>query len=286
MQRHGNTLLHVDSHSDMVLPAFRAPIPERQDITTVRRFTYSTLDITTFILPAVHERIFNRVVYMRSEHPASALGWRRLVVELGPDGYLALRTLGGSVFEQPDSARLLDYQRITPRAPIDTDQPIILDIDLDFFCTNENPCPAINEVETTQAVYEQVRSNPYHVLRLIPRLNVRVVERDDRYFITFYNTPSTRDTSQEQREAIHVRMDAFIGSLRSSSVRPVLITLCRSYYSGYTPAAWVEYIQEMLLTRLAELYSFEQTKLEFLLPAEDAVPEIDLCDDATGTAVG
>lgn len=270
IERCGNTLLHVDAHSDMVLPVLRSPLPEHRDLSAVRQFTYTTLDIATFILPAVYERIFNRVVYMRSEHPVSALGWRHLEVALGPDEHMTLRTRTGSVFEQPEAARLLDYARITPQVPVDTDQPIILDIDLDFFCTNENPCPAINEVETTQAVYDEMHRNPYHVLRLIPRLNVAVLQRDTRYYLKFYDMLATRDTPQEQQAVIHCRMDAFIEGLRSSSVRPVLISLCRSYYSGYTPAAWVEYIQDLALAKLAELYPLGRMRLEDLFSQGNA----------------
>ena len=261
MASRANTLLHVDSHSDMVLPILRSSLPEVHDLSAVQQFTYTALDISTFILPAVHQRIFNRVVYMRSQHPSAALGWRRLTIALEPDGQLNLHRRTGSDFEQADSIRPLDYARITPRTPIDTDQPIVLDIDLDFFCTNENPCPPNNQIETTQAVYEDVRDNPYHLLRLIPRLNAQVIERGGRYFIGFYNLIAKPTSPEEERAAIHSRMDDLIAGLQSSAVRPVLISLCRSYYSGYTPARWVDYIQELLLTRLAQLYAVEMRSL-------------------------
>ena len=273
----GNTLLHVDSHSDMVLPILRCALPKQGNLHEIQRFTYSALDISTFILPAVFQRIFNRVLYLRHEHPVSASGWRRLAVELDTEGRMRLRTRTQSVFDEGPSVRSFNYTRVTPRLPIDTDQPITLDVDLDYFCTNENPVPLEPEIETTREVHEEMQSNPYALPRLIPRMNITSVERQGRYYLVFYDSPAPEVSLEGQLKMIETRMADFMSSLRKSSVRPVLISVCRSRYSGYTPARVVSYIEEYLLRELAKLYSFDCVNLQTLLPTRDFRQVLQTC---------
>src|SRR5437773_2525459 len=65
LARRGNALLHVDEHSDLRLPRLRRLPDQFSGPADVARFAYEDLGIGTFIWPAVFQRIFDRMIWLR-----------------------------------------------------------------------------------------------------------------------------------------------------------------------------------------------------------------------------
>ena len=65
----GNTLFHVDEHSDMGTPRFNSSINGLNgDINTIKDFTYKELNIASFIMPAIYKGIFNQIHWIKQKH--------------------------------------------------------------------------------------------------------------------------------------------------------------------------------------------------------------------------
>ena len=60
-------------------------------------------------------------------------------------------------------------------------------------------------------------------------------------------------------DVIDKRVNKFIDFLIRNNLKPGLIDICRSRYSGYTPADQWEYIENKLMEGLGELYNLKIT---------------------------
>jgi hypothetical protein len=270
IQSRANTLLHVDSHDDLMAPVFRTPLPVDAAPDTVADFVYREMDVATFIWPAVDTGIVNRLVFLYHSHPAGALGWRKLSIRSRDNArmdYVIASASGDSFAPVAAGTRHLDYAKVLPSMCIDKDQSILLDIDLDYFLAHELPSPAAPEIEIMAETYRCFVSNPYHLLRLMPRLKVSALEREGRYFFRFFDGPRQARQHEEEDRLIVDRMTAFLSFLRRNEVQPRLISICRSRLSGYTPERVVDTIQTLLLSELSRMYPLELMSMDALLLA-------------------
>lgn len=179
MAESGNTLLHVDEHSDMSLPRLHRSI---RRIGNAVEFTYSQLDIGNFIWPAVYQGIFNRVLWLKRRH-RNGSGWQRMLVcakNAEATEFITGSSLAGTPYADAADARPMEFSRVTTADTLRTDQPVVLDIDLDYFRSNEFPDFCGKRVEITRAAYEEFAGDPYHFLRISPGSDVRAINPNSR----------------------------------------------------------------------------------------------------------
>ena len=78
-----------------------------------------------------------------------------------------------------------------------------------------------------------------------------------RYYLTF-GEPSRGAQPEPERSVVLERITAFVNSLASNSVKPSLVVICRSRYSGHTPVPLTTFAEEALLTALVRLFPFRR----------------------------
>jgi uncharacterized protein UPF0489 len=268
----GNTLLHADSHADLSLPRLRRSLDSIGDMPDLASFTYQELNIGNFIWPAVYQGLFNRVLWVRYRHRLNEGGWRNLLIgakNRSRTEFFTASSLAATPYADSTDARSIEYAPVTTQECVKTDQPVVIDIDLDYFCCNEHPRLPVLEVETTKAEYEKFLHDPYHFLRIAGG-KVSAIVRAERYFFVYDDFPY-RDNPEpvcnpSLRSEIEERIIDFTNYLRSHSIQPPLIVICRSVYSGYTPAEHCSFVQENLVETLGQLYSLQTFSIQDLLP--------------------
>jgi hypothetical protein len=69
MPARGNSLLHIDEHSDMGTPRFNTSIYNLNgDTNVIKNFVYTELNIASFIMPAIYQDIFDKVYWIKQQH--------------------------------------------------------------------------------------------------------------------------------------------------------------------------------------------------------------------------
>jgi hypothetical protein len=264
----GNTLLHVDNHADMSVPRLRRRLTSIGGLSDLAEFTYHELDIGNFIWPAVYLGVFSRVLWLRYRQETGAGGWRTIFICSKDDDkreFVTASTLGP--YENSQDIRSVEYAPITTGEHLSTEFPVILDIDLDYFCCNEHPNlpERKREIEVTRVVFEEFHRNNYHFLRISPGGKISAVARRGRYFLIYQDYPPSPRKSVT-RSSIRERIDDFVNYLRSYSVIPPLIVICHSVYSGYTPSEHIAFIKKTLIKGLETLYSLNLLSIQGLMP--------------------
>jgi len=264
--RDGNTLLHVDEHADMFLPRLRRPLTSISSLTDLAEFTYNELNIGNFIWPAIYLGFFSRVLWLRYKHEISAGGWRTIYT-CGKDTdkreFVAASSLASSPYADAEDIRSVEYAPVTTAEFLNTNLPVVLDIDLDYFCSNERPV-VLRELEITARAFEEFHRNIYHFLRISPGVKISAEARQGRYFLLYEDGPRPPDPVATE-SSLTERIDDFVGYLRLYSVVPPLIVVCRSLHSGYTPQKYGAFIERTLFSRLDTLYSLKILSIQGLV---------------------
>jgi hypothetical protein len=265
LPREPQRLLHFDEHADMNLPDLRRPLENPQTLPEVADFTYSELRINTFLCPALYLNLFNSLYWFRITHSPSAGGWRRLCIQPRDAERLrfSLRTLTGL---GPGEAGAVEYAPMTTADPLPPG-PCVLDIDLDYFCWNDEPEWRNLVVEITRSEYDRFLGNRYHFVRLSPDSEANVFERDGRVYLAFRHMDPTAAPATHQ-SVVAARIDEFASYLARCGLDPLLITLCRSRHSGYTQSINAGFAEKRVLERLAEAFPYQIHPIQELMAAD------------------
>ena len=255
----GNTLLHVDHHSDleygsypMALEAVFGTLAEKE------QFTYSALGIADFIYPAIFEGVFNELVFIKN-FSLFITSEKQQMITLADSKTLAVGE-SSSLMRQ----KIIDAE-VPPRffthregglGAYTATRPVVLDIDIDYFCWDDALTTVPEKmIEITKEAYEDFTGNKRHPLRLLPRRLVNVKAIGDRYYLCAGENCLPEAAATE--ETIEKRINAFGKWLVRCQIQPAIIDLCRSRQSGYCPADKWEAIEALLLKKLAEIYDYE-----------------------------
>jgi len=265
-----NTLLHVDDHDDMNLPRLKNSIKEMTpDLRDVLMFTRNNLGIGDFILPAVYQGLFSDIYWMRREQ--SALRKDRMLNIFSARGegrrLLVTENLFQAGLLNPDR-KAANLYHITPGREISPTQPVILDIDLDYFFCDYQAGETF-DIQITEHEYRAFHEHPYHRIRICGGF-VRAEKRDDGYYYQYQMGP-VPDTPKFEKTEVEQRIAQLTSWLQQQNIRPVLIDICRSRFSGYTPEAHWQWIEECLLTHLQEQYPITVTYFSDLLHEHDLI---------------
>ncbi len=276
-----NCLLHVDSHSDFSIPTLKTSIDSLNgNIQKIHEFTYDELSISTFLIAAVYQGIFNQVTWLdqvknvkskelfspdkllKGGHDFSIKDKKYVeafVQARGNDGKtLMVKKLTPKIKVLQYAGRKdFSYHYMSTNEKLKTEYPIVLDIDLDYFSCISNPRKTTElKLEISQETYTLLK-DPYHPVNLLmTKPTVKKIE--NRYF-AFFSEPDKDYVSETKVDKIEIvsRIDSFVDFLRYNHVQPQIIDICRSRYSGYTPLDQWEFIENNLIKALKKLYNCE-----------------------------
>src|ERR1041385_2037682 len=214
----GHVLLHVDAHADSMLPRLRRPLHSITDLASCADFVYHELDISTFIWPAVYQGLFCRILWLKHNHRRSSGGWQAITVYSKNSSKTEFGITGASLSKtacRDRDAVTIEYSPITTHDVISTEYPIVLDIDLDYFCSNDYPDLEEREIEITQEAFDHFHANPYHFLRISPLDKISAVCRNNRYFLVYNDYYPERPSTAENLQTIETRLTGFIEYLQA-----------------------------------------------------------------------
>jgi len=256
----GNTLLHIDHHSD-----FECGIYDTDwkvlfgTLDDMHSFTYNTLGIADFICPAIYQGIFNDVVILK-DFTLLLSPPEEKMIKITDENLLSVEPISvfsrGMITKPESDIRLFTYRQ-GGLGVFKSPQSVVMDIDLDYFCWDDSLSTVKDkQIEITEQVYRDVTENPYHPFRIFPKKVVSAVEDNGRFYLKYTGLPNPQPKHDIGR--VHKRLDVFIKWLTECNIKPCIISICRSRYSGYTPADMWQEIEKGLLERLSRLYDYER----------------------------
>ena len=250
----GNVLFHVDEHADFDAPQFNISINEVNEVCSlkvIKEFTYSELNIASFIIPFCYQGRCREVYWVRQKHHQVNRGPKiTLVRSFNQEGkkllYYILNSTGGKRPDDRDCKTLI-YSMVHEEE-LESRQNVILDVDLDYFSCTEIP-QYVNElkINITEEEYQRFIADQYHPIRyLVARTEANHI--GNQYYLTLNGFQDVYPSSLcVDFPEIDKRIDRFISILQDKDIAPRIIDICRSRHSGYTPADQWEYIEKRLL---------------------------------------
>jgi len=258
-----NFLLHVDEHADLGTPRLHRPVDQLgDDLREIDRFTFDELSCFEFIVPALYQRLFSEWVWIQGNPPQKAdqlllvqgLGGRGSQFELRAANFVDGRPPLVPLWWHDKAAR---YRLQTLADALEPRDPLVLDIDLDYFSC-EDAVNLVQKLEVTREEYESFTRDRYHFLRVNQGSRIKMQQEGDRYFLYLRNYPEAMPTPlRVSEDVILERIERFAAWLEANRVAPRLIGSARSRFSGYTPLDQWEFIETHLIERLGRLYDIE-----------------------------
>ncbi|MEQ8332538.1 UPF0489 family protein [Nisaea sp.] len=261
-----NRLIHVDTHADNVVPILRNSIRGvDRDMSSIRHFTYNDLNIANFIWPAVYLGLLSEFYWIRPKGEVSngKLTRYRVFSADEAETELQLRIDNRETQEAvtgPSAIALYQQMDLTGSFLFRNDA--ILDICLDYFSCNARPAVPPFRVGVTADFFTEYMANPYHPLRIMPGIALAPVEEDGRFYLCCDSLGMAASGAQRTDAEIGTMISELMDFLKAREITPMLITICRSVNSGYTPSAQAAFIQTKLLTALGSIYDINTMSIE------------------------
>lgn len=256
----GNYLLHVDHHDDMESGGydwdFTCPDISPKE---VQELAYGRLGIADFIVPAVYQGIFSDVHIVKNLVRRPVVQEEQFIKCTG-----GCELTRGKVFPflhaswrgKADSPYRFFTWREGCFEPITIEKDIVLDIDLDYFCWDDSlKSVPPKRIEITAQAYEEFVRNPYHPFRILPKRLLRGEEDAGRYYLVYEEHIPKKEPPA--RERILKRVDKLLSWFAECRIKPKVIDICRSRYSGYLPAGAYPWLEEELLRRLRSMMDID-----------------------------
>ena len=274
----GNALLHTDTHDDLVqggIPTSIHALPE--DSQGIADYTYQNLGIANFIIPQLYQGLLGEVAWLKGFGIGNASDTWRSVVSWKSEGRHftsgEVTPMLRRVLENPENKwgnhSFYRYIQLQSTNDYQTHRPLILDFDLDIFSCDNGLSSAETRIEITAEAYREYQENPYHPMRLLPAAALsahREGEGDhSRYYLTYEEFQEIPELLKVSESVIERRIGKLKDFLSRNQLKPVLITLCRSRMSGYTPEDQWRQIETKLLKALREIYSMKVIPLHLFL---------------------
>ncbi|MBN2399940.1 MAG: UPF0489 family protein [Candidatus Aminicenantes bacterium] len=259
-------IFHIDAHDDMARPRlFRNslyPSPGTDPLDHYERFAREELTIANFIFPAVLGGVVGNVYFFYPEwrnfkprratiRIASAFGEGRIIKYPGP---IASDARTKTVDKALPDMKAFTYTAL-PVGRMPRKKKVILDIDLDYFaCRDSVQNNWHYRLDITPDQYRHAdtflknATLPFSGLEFTFKL-----EGETPVAVISFRKVSENAHLPTHEEIIGA-IDLLTRTLVERAVRPAVITVCRSRFSGYCPAEYIKFIEDALLKNLAAIY--------------------------------
>ncbi len=253
-------LLHVDAHADMAIPSnlavsLYAPegLTESEELEYYRRFVRNHLEISDFILPAVLKGLVRNVYFVSPAWRNHKIERRKMnVCSFFGEGKILKSGLRRGELSNPQALRAFPDLRVfrfdgIPLERVPRNREFILDFDLDFFACRDSPTNQLSyRLEITA---EQYRARGDFLKdRTLPFSEVEFVftEENGRAFVRISPRKREERAYLPARSEVVAAIEHVVASLAEKRIRPSVVTVCRSCFSGYTPPEYVGFIETEL----------------------------------------
>ncbi|MTI81346.1 MAG: hypothetical protein FH758_10780 [Firmicutes bacterium] len=266
----GNTLLHVDSHADMESGWLNSSIDElADDLKEIYTYVYQEFGIASFIIPAIYRGIVNNYTFLSRYDDYSDNKKNKYVASYKSEGKLLktgevnnlLRLQLQSAKNQWGKYQFYSYQEIGLGSKFTASQPLILDIDLDYFSCDNALTSVEKKIEITEAAYCDFINNKYHPFRIMPVAALTAKKGAGGYYLHYIEWQELPNQKKVSLSLINKRINKFIDFLEQNNIQPILIDVCRSRLSGYTPIDQWKYIENRLIQGLGKLYNLNISRI-------------------------
>ena len=252
-------LLHVDAHADMGQPSsfaksLYAPDGSRGDVEYYREFARTELDIGAFILPAILSGLIRNVYFA---FPAwrnyTAQRRRANVYSVFGEGKIVRHNLKIGKTSNPRGLRKafpdltgFNYVRL-PLDRIPRNRKVLLDIDLDFFACRDS---ILNQFAyKLEITADQFRAREAFLQdRTLPfsEITFDFTEENGRLFVRVSRRKGEEISHLPPKGAIIAEIERLVNTLVAKKIKPAVVTVCRSCFSGHTPPEYAGFIEAEL----------------------------------------
>ena len=252
-------LVHVDAHSDMGQPSsfaksLYAPDGSRDEVEYYHEFARTELEIGGFILPAILSGLIRNVYFVFPTWRNHTVNRCRMnVCSVFGEGKIVKGNLKTQKISDPRVLKrtfpdLTNFNYVTlPVESVPRNRMVVLDIDLDFFaCRDSILNQFAYELEITA---DQLRAQEAFLQDRTLRfsdITFDFREENGRSFVRVSPRKREEVSHLPSQQVIVAEIDHLVNTLATKKIKPVVVTVCRSCFSGYTPPEYVGFIEAEL----------------------------------------
>lgn len=259
IKKEGNYLLHIDHHDDLSVSCYHWDLSRMpRNYQEAVDFVYQALGVGDFILPAVYQKIFSVVHLMLRVSPEKYQDVQNVMKAKETELILSkeIPLIHGKYKNNPDSGYVFFTMRKGGLNSITIEQPVVLDVDLDYFCWDDSCATGTKStIEITKEAYEDFVADRYHPFRLMAKRIMEAEIRDGKYYLNCIS--NARRELLPDEEKIKTRIDKVISWLSENQICPAAIDICRSVRSGYLPREAADFVEKEFLSQLGKLYELK-----------------------------
>ncbi|MGM0607909.1 MAG: UPF0489 family protein [Candidatus Muiribacteriota bacterium] len=257
LNRQGNSLFHIDHHSDMDSPVLDVSVNNmlENDLKTISEFTYNQLRISNFIVPAIFLGIFKDFYWMKRTYNKGNIYRKNYIKSHKRAGRIFINKPLELIFKNdiPDDGRVVfNNIKVDKNDEIQVHNKVFLDIDLDFFSSHRARLKK-RIIEISKDEYIKIKNDKYHFLN--NEFKFDMYEDNNKFFLDFIEGAKEVEKSHLiSKEEIQSRIDDFFKYLKNNQIKPSHILLCRSRFSNYTPENQWKFIEKKIIEKFLNLF--------------------------------